>query len=150
MFPSRSIRLRGSIISRRNGGTFVEQTNWIRKTDRKGRSYTFKRGYACIKGWGGLLGFNYRNVCEARYSHTPLRSTTLRGDARSLAAATFPFLHERTGALASAVNCAPVIRGKAVVLSAPGPRWMLATSFGNRSRLTQTRLSIFDGNLEGP
>lgn len=35
--------------------------------------------------------------------------------------ATFPFLlEERTGALAPAVNCTPVIRGKAAVLSAPG------------------------------
>lgn len=72
-------------------------------------------GHIYIKG-RGLLGFNYRNVCEARYSHT-VQGATLRAT-RSLAA-TFPFLQERTGALASAVNCAAVIRSKAVVLSAP-------------------------------
>lgn len=55
-----------------DGGSIRVRSHLSWKEDRAkgGRSYTFEWVHL-YKGRRGLLGFNYRNVCEARYSHTP-------------------------------------------------------------------------------
>lgn len=55
------------------GCTLIRVRNHLSwKEDRaKGGEVIRSSGYIYIKGGRGLLGFNYRNVCEARYSHTP-------------------------------------------------------------------------------
>lgn len=55
-----------------DGGSIRVRNHLSWKEDRAkgGRSYTFEWVHL-YKGRRGLLGFNYRNVCEARYSHTP-------------------------------------------------------------------------------
>lgn len=55
-----------------DGGSIRVRSHLSWKEDRAkgGKSYTFEWVHL-YKGRRGLLGFNYRNVCEARYSHTP-------------------------------------------------------------------------------
>lgn len=86
-----------------------------RERSTKGRSYTFKQVHLYNGTGGGLSGIQLPQRLRGTLFLYPWKATPLVS--RSLA--TFPFLQERTGALPSAVNCTPVIRSKAVVLSAP-------------------------------
>lgn len=100
-----------------------------RRSGKRGRSYTFEWVHL-YKGREGLTGIQLPQRLRG----------TLFPHPRNLAilpAATFPFLlQERTGALAPAVNCTPVIRSKAAVLSAPSQEMDARSLFrSNRSRV---------------
>lgn len=99
-----------------------------KKIGQKGGEVIRSSGYIYIKGGGAY--WDSITATFARHAiPTPRNLAILR-------AATFPFLlEERTGALAPAVNCTPVIRSKAAVLSAPGREMDARSLFrSNRSR----------------
>lgn len=112
-----------------DGGSIRVRSHLSWKEDRaKGGKVIRSSGYIYIKGGGAY--WDSITATFARHAiPTPRNLAILR-------AATFPFLlEERTGALAPAVNCTPVIRSKAAVLSAPGREMDARSLFrSNRSR----------------
>lgn len=112
-----------------DGGSIRVRNHLSWKEDRaKGGKVIRSSGYIYIKGGGAY--WDSITATFARHAiPTPRNLAILR-------AATFPFLlEERTGALAPAVNCTPVIRSKAAVLSAPGREMDARSLFrSNRSR----------------
>lgn len=98
-----------------------------KKIGQKGGEVIRSSGYIYIKEGGAY--WDSITATFARHAiPTPRNLAILR-------AATFPFLlEERTGALAPAVNCTPVIRSKAAVLSAPGREMDARSLFRSNNR----------------